>query len=296
MAEPIQPRAGASDLRRNLVRSRAAGGTTALKVARGLGWTFIWMGVFLLGFVVHQLFVTDFFAQRAQRGLEAELGDRIDIAPVAVPYDRETGEVGAPSPTLPDNPGTAPLDSGSSTGITPTGDISVEPLDRFLLREPVPDRGEPVGKIRIPDVGLVWTVVEGVSRSNLKAGAGHMPETPLPGQPGNAVVSGHRTTFGAPFGNLDQLEPGDRVYWDSPVIGGHTYVVRETRIVRPTEVWVIGDLDVLDGRIQAVAGQKPGTAWLTLTTCHPKFSARQRLIVFAELVDGPNAPVILGEA
>ena len=121
-----------------------------------------------------------------------------------------------------------------------------------------------------------------------------MPSTPLPGQPGNAVVSGHRTTFGAPFHNFDDLEPGDLVFWDSPVIGTHTYVVRDVQIVRPTALWVTGPIALEGGRVVDTSTPITGTAWLTLTTCHPKFSASQRLIVFAELVDGPNAPAIQG--
>ena len=105
-----------------------------------------------------------------------------------------------------------------------------------------------------------------------------MPQTPLPGQPGNAVISGHRTTYGAPFHNLDVLEPGDRIEVET-ALGLHVYEVRESFVVRPTDIWV--------------TDPKPG-AWLTLTTCHPKFSARERLIISAELVEGPNAAVILG--
>jgi sortase A len=86
------------------------------------------------------------------------------------------------------------------------------------------------------------------------------------------VISGHRTTYGAPFHELDTLVPGDLIEVET-ALGTHTYAVRETIIVRPTELWVT---EPREG------------AWLTLTTCHPKFSSRQRLVVFAELVDGPN--------
>ncbi len=113
----------------------------------------------------------------------------------------------------------------------------------------------------------------------LRNGAGHMPTTPLPGQPGNSVISGHRTTYGAPFHNLDVLEVGDRIEVET-ALGVHVYEVRvEPFIVKPTELWV--------------AGPRAG-AWLTLTTCHPKFSAAERLIIQAELVEGPNAEAILG--
>ena len=129
--------------------------------------------------------------------------------------------------------------------------------------------------IRVPKIEALqdgWAVVEGVGVRDLKNGAGHMPDTPLPGAPGNAVISGHRTTYGAPFHDVDVLVWGDIIEVET-ALGTHTYEVRELKIVKPTDVWVT---EPRDG------------AWLTLTTCHPKFSSRQRLIVFAELVDGPN--------
>ncbi len=113
---------------------------------------------------------------------------------------------------------------------------------------------------------------EGVDPRTLKSGPGHMESSPLPGQPGNAVLSGHRTTYGRPFFDFDLLEIGDEIEVES-AIGMHIYVVREIEVVQPTDVWVTNNR----------AG-----AWLTMTTCEPKFSARQRLVVWAEMVSGPN--------
>ena len=101
-------------------------------------------------------------------------------------------------------------------------------------------------------------MVEGVSLPDLKKGPGHYPETPLPGQEGNAAIAGHRTTYGAPFNRLDELEPGDEVTVTT-VQGEFTYEVTETQIVSPTQV------DVLDDK---------GDNRLTLSACHPKYSAR----------------------
>ena len=126
--------------------------------------------------------------------------------------------------------------------------------------------------MQIPAIDLDWLVFEGVDRATLKKGPGHMPWTPLPGQPGNAVISGHRTTYGAPFFDLDRLKPGDEIIIET-ALGRHVYEVREVFVVSPTDVWVT---DPMRG------------AWLTLTTCNPKYSARERLIVQAELVEGPN--------
>jgi sortase A len=128
----------------------------------------------------------------------------------------------------------------------------------------------------VPKLGLDAVVFEGVTRETLTQGPGHMPNTPLPGQPGNAVISGHRTTYGRPFFDFDLLQPGDRIEVETS-IGTHVYVVRENLIVAPTDVWVTDD--------------KAG-GWLTLTTCNPKFSARERLIISAEMVEGPNLAYI----
>ncbi len=122
-------------------------------------------------------------------------------------------------------------------------------------------------------------MVHGVTVDDLRNGAGHMPDTPLPGQPGNSVISGHRTTYGAPFHEFDQLRPGDRIEVET-AIGTHGYEVREVFVVAPTDVWVT---EPREG------------GWLTLTTCHPKYSAAERLIVVAEMVDGPNAVAIQGQ-
>jgi sortase A len=231
---------------------------TIARVVRYVAWALIGLGMFLLGFVAHQLFVTTWLAQQNNVALAEDASDYFATANVTeVAYvEPEPPEVVVPSTTEPE--------------VTPT-----------ILVEDNPPPGQAFAIIRIPSIDRLedgWTVVEGVTRADLKNGAGHMPTTPLPGQPGNAVISGHRTTYGAPFHELDLLVPGDLIEVET-AIGVHTYAVRETVIVRPTELWVTDD--------------RPG-AWLTLTTCHPKLSSRRRLVVFAELVDGPNAEAILG--
>ena len=168
-----------------------------------------------------------------------------------------------------------PVNPAADPEANPEDDTPAEPL--VLQVESPPDLGAAFALIRIPKIDRLadgWNVVEGVRSADLRNGAGHMPNTSLPGQPGNAVISGHRTTWGQPFHELDALDPGDRI---ETALGTHIYAVRETLIVRPSEVWV--------------ADPREG-AWLTLTTCHPKNSARQRFIVFAELVFGPNHDVI----
>lgn len=135
---------------------------------------------------------------------------------------------------------------------------------------PVPAReGEPVTRLRIPKLGVDSIVVEGTSASALKAGAGHYPQTPLPGQAGNVAIAGHRTTYGRPFNRIDELRPGDQIALTTPV-GTFTYEVdRSPWITHPTD-WSVVD--------QSSAAQ------LTLTSCNPKGSAKQRIVVRAKLV------------
>ena len=130
--------------------------------------------------------------------------------------------------------------------------------------------GDPITKISIPAADLKPTVVvEGTGASALRAGAGHYPNTPLPGEEGNVAIAGHRTTYGKPFANLDRLKAGDEIFLETPV-GKYTYKVTKD----PFPV-AANDFSVIS--------QTPGHS-LTLTTCHPKGSARQRLVVKAELV------------
>lgn len=141
------------------------------------------------------------------------------------------------------------------------------------LAETYRERRVPVGdsltRIKIPAIGVDVIVVEGTSASALRAGVGHYPDTPLPCENGNVAIAGHRTTYGRPFNQLDRMEVGDEITLETPV-GSCRYVVRAAPYVtEPT------NLSVLD---------PTPTGTLTLTTCHPKGSARQRLILKAELL------------
>ena len=131
------------------------------------------------------------------------------------------------------------------------------------------ETGDSLTRIKIPALGLDTVVVEGITPSALRAGAGHYPQTPLPCEGGNVSIAGHRTTYGRPFGNVDQLKPGDTIELTTP-IGGCVYqVARDPFVVAPTEMSVI---------------DPTAERSLTLTTCHPKGSAAQRLIIRATWV------------
>lgn len=128
----------------------------------------------------------------------------------------------------------------------------------------------PVTRLRVRRIGIDVVVVEGVTAEALRAGAGHYPNTPLPGERGNVAVAGHRVTFGRPFRNMDRIVRGDRIELETPV-GRFVYVVTtEPFVVRPD------DLSVL---------RQDARSMLTLTTCNPVHSARERLVVQAVLAD-----------
>ncbi len=130
--------------------------------------------------------------------------------------------------------------------------------------------GDPVARIVIPRIGLDMVVVQGTDTSDLREGPGHYPSTPLPGQPGNVAIAGHRTTYAHPFYNLNELSAGDSILVTVP---GHVwrYVVRVQMVVTPGDVAVAGPLT-------------EGGSWLTLTTCNPRYSAATRLVVRAQLM------------
>jgi sortase A len=128
--------------------------------------------------------------------------------------------------------------------------------------------GRPLGELKIARLHARYVVVQGTRASSLRAGPGHYAGTALPGQPGTVGIAGHRTTYGAPFRHLDALRRGDAITVTMPY-GRFVYRVRGLRIVTPQDVSVL----------QAAAGRPR----LTLTACHPLYSAAKRLVVIAEL-------------
>jgi sortase A len=135
------------------------------------------------------------------------------------------------------------------------------------MRRRVKD-GQAIGRLRIPHIHANYVMVEGTDAPALRKGPGHYPDTPLPGMPGTVGVAGHRTTYLAPFNKLDKLRKGDEVRLEMPY-GTVTYRVEQTRIVKPTAVWVT---------------RRVGYDRLVMTACHPKYSAAKRIAVFARQV------------
>jgi sortase A len=212
---------------------------------RVVGKFLISVGVGVLLFVAWTLWGTGIYTAQQQHRLEDEFADLPPIPPVEDPLTGFTG-----------------------------------PSDEYK-----PSAGDPVFALEVPEAGVRDMVVQGVETPELKLGPGHYPdcrgtfEKPLctnekevwPGEQGRVIVSGHRTTYGREFWDLDKLESGDeitaRTQW-----GNIRYEVTETRIV---------DDEARDIAIADPPGKK---AEIVLTTCNPKYSAAERLVVFGEMV------------
>jgi sortase A len=127
--------------------------------------------------------------------------------------------------------------------------------------------GQAMGRIVIPRIDVSDVFVQGTDSADLRKGPGHYPDTPLPGERGTVAIAGHRTTYGAPFRHIDELDPGDRIELRMPY-ATFTYRIERTRIVEPTETSVTDRVD---------------HDRLILSACHPLYSAAKRIIVFARL-------------
>ncbi|TMQ91531.1 class E sortase [Actinomadura soli] len=137
--------------------------------------------------------------------------------------------------------------------------------------------GKGLAMIRIPRFGKDYrfVIIEGVERKDLRKGPGHYPGTALPGEVGNFVVSGHRTTYSAPFNRLGELRHGDKILIDTRD-KQYVYTVTGRDIVKPSATEVTAPVPLHPKR-------KPTEPLITLTTCHPKYSAAERMIIFGEL-------------
>lgn len=225
---------------------------------RGTGQTLITGGLVILLFVVYELWVTNIFNAQAQHKLHDKL-------------EQQWSQGKDPLAAAPGRPG--------------------EKIRNIPL-------GDGIAFIRIPAFGSDWvyTVVEGTGDAELNEGPGHYSSSVLPGDVGNFSIAGHRVGKGSPFLDLDKLRPGDNIvietqgYWYTYRVLGDTASGDLTQgdpdgipgreIVTPENVDVIAPVPNHPGR---TANRK----LITLTTCHPRFSAAQRLIIHGEQVGPP---------
>lgn len=172
---------------------------------------------------------------------------------------------------------TAPAPTSTSAAITSsTSELVKLPVPDLLPVDPYAETPQVlVGRIVIPAIGLDEDLHQGMTLTAINRGPSHWPGTALPGQLGNAVIAGHRTTYSRPFHDLDQLEPGDRVIYRTAA-GEFTYAVTGTEIVTPDEV--------------RIADQTAGYT-STLFACHPPGSAALRIVTHLQLLDAAGQPL-----
>jgi sortase A len=227
---------------------------------RGLGETLLTVGLVAVLFVVYEIFGTDVLNDRRQVALGEEL---------RAEWAQGRSWTPAEAPGRPTTAAEVPI-------------------------------GSPFAFLHIPRLGSDYrrVVLEGTSEAQLAQGPGHYPGTAFPGRPGNVAIAGHRVGDGSPFLDLDLLRPGDpivletrktwfvyRVLGDSGTgdFSGDPSGIPGRQIVRPEDVEVIAPTP------NGPPASLPAGAYLTLTTCHPRFSDRERLILHAAL-DGPGLP------
>ncbi|MGQ0825286.1 MAG: sortase [Actinomycetota bacterium] len=193
---------------------------------------------------------------------------------VVVTRDDEPAEAAEDNPVLeaPDTTARRAKATGTPSTLPPLPVPEPPPADPYA-DVPVIQ----IGAMSIPKINLFHGIYEGVTLTVINHGPGHWPGSALPGQRGNAVFPGHRTTYSKPFNGLDLLAPGDEVVFHMPE-GDQVYAVRETLIVKPTDLWII---------------DQSQAKTFTLIACHPKGSARERIVVkgdFVKTIPVPSPP------
>jgi len=221
-----------------------------------IGRRLLVLGSLLLAFTAYQLWGTAIYEHQAQDHLRSQLEARLDGGtkhPTAVDSSN-TNSSGGDSPAL-SGPAPSPAEEAAAAS--------------------APALNSALGFLTIPRIGMTdAAVIEGVGESQLQQGPGHYPGTALPGQEGNVGIAGHRTTYGAPFYELDQLQPGDPIYLQVQQ-GVFEYTVTKAMVVSPSDTGVLAP--------QALP-------MLTLTTCNPRYSSSTRLVVVALLEGAHNLP------
>lgn len=186
-------------------------------------------------------------------------------------------EIALPTPIPTPVIGVAVLPSGHKPPVAgrppepgEAGDIPAHllPVINAYVPPPIPTPGpEQARRIQIPGISVDAVIFQGDDWEQLKKGVGQHIPSGQPGRPGNIVLSAHNDIFGEIFRHLDKLKPGDEFYV-STERQQYTYVVRELRVVEPTDVWVLQPTD---------------HASATLISCYPYLVNNKRIIVFADL-------------
>jgi sortase A len=221
-------------------------------------------GLLMFGFVAYQLWGTGLEYAQAQDRLEDDFAELVGGPGTVTEDTTATTEATVPPATTPTPSTATPATTAPATTAPPVT---------------VPDfaPGDVMARLEIPSIGVDTYVVSGVQPGDLKKGPGHYPDTPQPGQLGNSAIAGHRTTYGQPFYDLDNVAVGDEIVVTT-VQGRFVYRATGSEVVPP-------------GRSDVIATTDPTVARLTLTTCDPKYTATNRLILYTELdLEASSAP------
>jgi sortase A len=252
-------------------------------VIGGIGRVLIAVGVLMFAFVGYQLWGTGIQTAQAQNRLEDEFNELLESAAPSVTQPSDPAATSDPTATsvAPDDvsPSSVPTDADNEA--TDTNDTTSESTTVPPPSLSPPPLGDLLARLEIPSIGVDNFVVSGVRPTDLERGPGHFPETPLPGQLGNAAMAGHRTTHGQPFFRIDEVQVGDDIVVTNTRGERFVYVMTGQLIVSPNDYQLV--IPTVD----------PSVATLTLTSCHPKYSARQRIVVTAVLDAERSAPVTL---
>jgi sortase A len=233
-----------------------------------------WFSTIGVLFLLYQLWGTGIYESQSQ-GTLSQSFDLIGAYQSDVPASTI-----APTTTLID---IIPSDSGSTTTtIAPPDDEALQAIRQVVAAED----GDVVARMTVPAIGLDKYVVEGVGIDNLRSAVGRYRGTSHIGDNGNVALAGHRTTYGSPFGRINELVPGDQIIFETPV-GVATYEVVDptaSLVLWGRSVKSLGSGHVIVGPDDEFVLSDVGDNRLTLTACHPKFSAEERIVVVAQLV------------
>ena len=215
-------------------------------------------------------------------------------APVTTVMSTETtvaGEIIAPVETTVVIATTLPIEIAPTTLPAVIDPTMIEQSTAAISRVTKASEGEVIGRIMAPSIGLDKFIVEGAAAIELRAAIGRYRGTAFLGDKGNVALAGHRTTYGAPFGRIGELLPGDKINVLTPV-GTAIYEVMDPVVA--SKLWA-GTVRAIGGGYSIVGPSDEfvladvGDNRLTLTACHPKFSAEERIIVVAQLIGEPFA-------
>lgn len=254
--------------------------------------------------MLFQLYGTGVFAYQSQSNLSGKFDAvapsfELTAMPIFLPTTTITTSTTSTLPPVPTSTvvpseTTLPVESfvPSETTLPPVIDPTmVEQSVAAVSRVTKASQGDVIGRIMAPSIGLDKFIVEGAGATDLRSAIGRYRGTAFIGDKGNVALAGHRTTYGAPFGRIGDLLPGDKINILTPV-GTAIYEVLDPVVA--SKLWA-GTVREIGGGYSIVGPSDEfvladvGDNRLTLTACHPRFSAEERIVVVAQLIGEPFA-------